>query len=528
MSVEDLDGTDVPSAGEVAKSLAVIEAEFARLARADAMALTSGERFEVLRALETVDAVRAAVRGRMAAAFDAADGPEELGFRTLTDVVRAELKVTKGKARSYGSWAKRCRAHQQFTTAMAAGLVSESWAELITGWTGMLKDPDLIAAADDILLKGVLSGLDEADLRGLFEEIRALTAPADEDGPEPPHRSLDLSTTLDGSGVLRGNLTPEAAALLQAGLDAYAKHKAGTDDLRTYAERCHDAFVQLLKLALRSGEVPQSNGQDTTAIVHLPLHELRQMDDASALEQGWGRRMHAAWLAELTAGHGKGSETWLYGDDARAIACDAMLAPMVTGHLQPGVFLQIIEVGHELHQLITRHGERDGDGDGDETLTLPGAEAAAAGDARVLDLFLRLTGLVADAVSGPGGLASVLRTGLFAGTPLGKPSLPLDCGDTSKVKPHIRRALNLRHPTCARPGCTQPASMCECHHIIPRARHGPTSLKNCSNLCWYHHHIAVHKLGWTITVNMAGITTVTRPDGTILARRLRLARNGPA
>jgi hypothetical protein len=28
----------------------------------------------------------------------------------------------------------------------------------------------------------------------------------------------------------------------------------------------------------------------------------------------------------------------------------------------------------------------------------------------------------------------------------------------------------------------------------------------------------VHKLGWTITVNMAGVATVARPDGTIVAR----------
>jgi hypothetical protein len=54
--------------------------------------------------------------------------------------------------------------------------------------------------------------------------------------------------------------------------------------------------------------------------------------------------------------------------------------------------------------------------------------------------------------------------------------------------------------------------------VIPRALHGPTSLTNCTNLCWYHHHILVHKLGWTITTSSNGTTTVRKPDGTTVAR----------
>jgi len=265
--------------------------------------------------------------------------------------------------------------------------------------------------------------------------------------------------------------------------------------------------VQLLKIALRSGDIPQSNGQDTTAMVHLPLHELRQMDGASAIEDTWAREMYALWKGQMAAAHANGgTETWLYGDEARAVSCDAMLAPVVTGHLRPEVFTQIIEIGAELHQLTRPQDARPDPVD---------LAAAAACDQRVKDLFVKLTGLVVDAVSGPGGLASALRTGLFAGSALGRPSLALDLGDTDKVKPHLRRALNLLYPVCARPGCSQPASRCEAHHVVPRALHGPTNLNNCANLCWYHHHIAVHKLGWAITVNPAGIVQVRRPDGTL-------------
>jgi hypothetical protein len=282
--------------------LAGIERGFARLAAADMTALTGGEQLAVLRTLESVDGMRAAVRGRAGAVFEAGGGPDEHGFGGLASCVQGTFRITRGKAGSYKRWARRCRAHPQLMDALARGVISESWAEQLMTWTGTLKDPALTARLDGILLAGAMSGLELADLRGLYEEARALAAAPDQDGPEPPDRSLDLATTLGGAGVLRGQLTPQCCALLQAGLEAYAKRKAGADDDRTYGERAHDALVQLLKLALRSGEVPRTGGQDTTAIVHLPLHELRQLDGASAIETGWGQQMHPGRRRAAPAG----------------------------------------------------------------------------------------------------------------------------------------------------------------------------------------------------------------------------------
>ncbi len=73
-----------------------------------------------------------------------------------------------------------------------------------------------------------------------------------------------------------------------------------------------------------------------------------------------------------------------------------------------------------------------------------------------------LLGLAIDAMSGPGGLATVLRTNLAGtdlslATPLTTISLPLDIGAGSEAIPiHLRRAVTLRHPHCAFPGCHQP------------------------------------------------------------------------
>ena len=78
---------------------------------------------------------------------------------------------------------------------------------------------------------------------------------------------------------------------------------------------------------------------------------------------------------------------------------------------------------------------------------------------------------------------------------------------------HLRRAVTTRHPHCAFPGCDQPASVCDIHHLIPRARGGPTSLPNLVPLCAFHHLTAIHRWGWILDLHSDGTTTATSPDG---------------
>jgi hypothetical protein len=136
--------------------------------------------------------------------------------------------------------------------------------------------------------------------------------------------------------------------------------------------------------------------------------------------------------------------------------------------------------------------------------------------------------VAADALSGPGGLAAQLRTDLLRTgpdrgplalhrEPLTSVSLPLDVGPAAETIPaHLRRAVTSRHPHCAFPGCAQPASVCDIHHIIPRSRGGPTSLDNLLTMCVFHHKIAIHRWGWTIRLNPDGTTTAIGPDGRTL------------
>jgi hypothetical protein len=130
--------------------------------------------------------------------------------------------------------------------------------------------------------------------------------------------------------------------------------------------------------------------------------------------------------------------------------------------------------------------------------------------------------MAADVLSGPGGLASWLRQSPLAGPgasaslPLDVP-LPLDAGEAEPAIPaHLRRAATARHPHCAFPGCDQPASVCQIHHLLPRSQGGPTALHNLVPLCSFHHLIVIHRWGWTLRLKPDGATTAISPDGRIL------------
>ena len=86
---------------------------------------------------------------------------------------------------------------------------------------------------------------------------------------------MQVGTTFGGAGVIRGNLTPECAAAVQAVLEALGK-KAGAEDTRTEGQRFHDALQQGCELLIGAKMVPDRAGADTHVAVHIPFPQLRQ------------------------------------------------------------------------------------------------------------------------------------------------------------------------------------------------------------------------------------------------------------
>jgi len=206
--------------------------------------------------------------------------------------------------------------------------------------------------------------------------------------------------------------------------------------------------------------LPERAGQPVKAWAHISLADLMLLDGDSALQEQWTGRVRARWAARRAHASETGASdgAWLDGDAAAAIACDAAMAPVVTGDVNVDALEDLVRLCVEL-DARRRDGTRDA--------------AWAAIEQAVI-------GKAADLLSGPGGLASFLRRRQL-GVRLGGPSLPLDIGYAETVPAGIRNAVLLRDRQCQwAGGCTQPAGACEVHHTKHKANGGTTSVRTAS------------------------------------------------
>jgi hypothetical protein len=75
---------------------------------------------------------------------------------------------------------------------------------------------------------------------------------------------------------------------------------------------------------------------------------------------------------------------------------------------------------------------------------------------------------------------------------------PLAAGRTTRViAPKLRRAVLFRDGGCTADGCTSRYRL-QPHHIIPWSTGGPTDPNNLTTLCWFHHHVVIHQMGYEI------------------------------
>ena len=455
-----------------AQAVAMARAGLAWLAAADATALTGAEQAECLRGLERAEAVHTAARAKVLAAFCASGGYEDDGHGSAKMWLTWQTRITSGAAAGAMGWMRRLAHHPAVGDALAAGRISVSWARQVCEWSELLPEKHR-ADADEIFLGAARAGVDLRDLAALADEMRRRLARPDRDDDGFDDRRLRLETTFRGAGRLDGDLTPRCAAALAAVLDALGK-RAGPEDLRSKGQRAHDALEEACRRLISSGCLPDRAGQPTQIVVHLGLDRLRGLDGADAAEAAWGAPAAP-------------------GDE-----CDAAVVPVVTGHIDPAVLDRLAAALVPLREPAASKRERAEDD----------RRVRAARAARQLVIKA-----AADLLSGPGGMASYLRTRL-APDVVASVSLPLDVGAVSETIPvHLRRAVAVRDRHCRWPGCEQPVAACQPHHIIPRAMGGPASLANLLNLCSFHHLIAIHRWGWRIALLPDGTVTVTSPDG---------------
>jgi hypothetical protein len=233
------------------------------------------------------------------------------------------------------------------------------------------------------------------------------------------------------------------------------------------------------------------------------------------------RELEDAWIRARL-----GEDGYLTGKDAEATACDAQTVPVVTGTVDGTVIDKMIDLARTAAEA----------GGPDNVSPATGADRAdqdrAARDRdRSTDpssqawraLRYSMARLAIDLVSGPAGVAAILRQGLLD-KPYNTPSFPLDIGYADTIPWHIRRAVLLRDKKCAWPRCGHPAVHCDVHHLRHKQDGGETSVENCILVCQYHHDVCIHRKGWRLLLHPDGSTEARSPNG----RRILYSHAPPA
>ena len=480
------------------------------------------------------------VRSKLAAAhavllrrFDALDGHDADGYGSSSAWLAAMTKMTRKDAKAAVKQMRTLGERPHLEGALGAGDVSDSWAAEIAGWLKKLPE-ELRDGTEKILANAAAAGASLEDLATITAHALAHWQTdhpdADDDG-DFRDRQVQVGTTFGGAAILRGDLTPECAAAVTAVLEALGK-KAGPEDDRTEKQRFHDALQLACELLLRAKLVPDRAGADTQVIAQISLRDLRVMGGAPGLEEAWIRSV-------------LGEGGYLTGADAEAAACDAMIVPLVTGTMDTTALDKMIDL---VLGAFGHHGPPNPDADGSarpdpdreahrdqiERLSMAAESAFAASSPTAASAFadsrsgpaemspqawqaLRyaLARLAVDLVSGPAGVASILRRGLLE-HPWNTPSFPLDIGYHESIPASIRRAVLWRDRyKCAWPRCGRPAAWCDVHHIEHKRDGGKTSIKTCVTLCQFHHDICVHRRGWRIVLHPDGTISVYGPHGQV-------------
>jgi hypothetical protein len=197
--------------------------------------------------------------------------------------------------------------------AMLTGEASLDHTKLIVGFLGKLKDPDTKDHAEKLLVEAATFTDPTTLCRNLHALADRLNLDETAEGRAVRKREgryLSLRDTIDQMVSVSGMLDRVGATLLRKALYPLAV-KAGDIDGRTPAQRHADALVELARIAMNTGQLPDTAGEPTQIVVTTPLEDLERelglADTGSATLDG----------------------TPITPSTARMLACDAGIIPAV-------------------------------------------------------------------------------------------------------------------------------------------------------------------------------------------------------
>jgi hypothetical protein len=203
--------------------------------------------------------------------------------------------------------------------AMLTGEASLDHTKLIVGFLGKLKDPDTKDHAEKLLVEAATFTDPTTLCRNLNELADRLSLDETAEGRAVRKREgryLSLRDTIDQMVSVSGMLDRVGATLLRKALYPLAV-KAGDIDERTPAQRHADALVELARLAMNTGQLPDTAAEPTQIVVTTPLEDLER-------ELGLNDTATDTGTATLDG-------TPITPNTARMLACDAGIIPAVLG-----------------------------------------------------------------------------------------------------------------------------------------------------------------------------------------------------
>ena len=396
-----------PAFANVGEAMDMARAALGYLAATDAAQLAAQTQAECLRNLERTDAVATAARACFLSAFTAGKGYSADADYSARAWLMHRTGITRGAAVSHTAWAQRATTHPRVVAALAAGDLSESYGRVICRWTDTLPEK-YREQSDELLIAAARAGLGLADLGALFAEMyqRARGDLPDEDPARGfGDRGVRLGTTFQGAGVMTGDLTPECAAVVGAVLEALSA-PAGAEDDRTREQRYHDGLQEAMRRLAAAGLLPERAGQPVKVWAHISLADLLRLDGSSALQEEWTAQVRAQWAAHRARACETGSDggAWLDGDAAEAIACDAAMAPIVTGDINGAALEHLVQLCAELHRRLAVAGHEPG-----RTPARPGRPSSRRSSARPSTCSPAPAGWPASCAGGSSAPASAAR-----------------------------------------------------------------------------------------------------------------------
>jgi hypothetical protein len=295
------------------------------------VAASDTELVELLRATHRAQQAIAAVQVKLVQEATVRGLPAAQGHRTMTGWLRSQLLIDRQPAQDLAKVAAALRARPGVESALIDGDIDVRQAAVIAAAVNAipqeLADAELEmspAAAQEVSAEAESTLIKYADqfpafeLRRLGDQILSHVAPEIAELTEEAAlrraeararrlRHFTLSPPIDGLVNVSGVLGVEDAATVHAAVQSLCRPAA--DDDRSQGQRRADAFVDICRLALRTGELPQSGGEPPQLAVTVRYDSLTAQLAGGVLPDG----------ERVTP------------EAARRIACDALVLPFVLG-----------------------------------------------------------------------------------------------------------------------------------------------------------------------------------------------------